>query len=70
MLYEVITLTGFMGLTIGPIIGAYINTFSNGHELVIMAFGATAAVFLGLSQSVQQNGTFPSQSVLAATKPS
>ncbi len=48
-LAAVFALTGFMGLTIGPMIGMYISNFSNGHELVIMAFGTTAAVFLGLS---------------------
>ncbi len=48
-LAAVFALTGFMGLTIGPVINAFIHTYSNGHELVIMAFGMTAMVFLGLS---------------------
>lgn len=48
-LLSVFALTGFMGLTLGPIINMYLNAFSNGHELVMMAFGSTAAVFLGLS---------------------
>lgn len=48
-LASVFALTGFMGLTLGPIIGMYLSAFSNGHTLVMMAFGSTAAVFLGLS---------------------
>ena len=45
----IFALTGFMGLTLGPIIGFYLQAFSNGHQLVMMAFGGTAAIFLGLS---------------------
>ena len=35
----VFALTGFMGLTLGPIIGAYTTAFSNGSELVAMEIG-------------------------------
>lgn len=45
----VFALTGFMGLTLGPILNMYINVFSNGHELIMMALGGTGAIFLGLS---------------------
>ncbi|MCX7084770.1 MAG: Bax inhibitor-1/YccA family protein [Methylococcales bacterium] len=45
----VFALTGFMGLTLGPILSFYVRAFSNGHELVIMALGGTGAIFLGLS---------------------
>lgn len=45
----VFALTGFMGLTLGPIISAYLQVFSNGAELVMMAFGGTGVIFLGLS---------------------
>jgi len=45
----VFALTGFMGLTLGPIISIYLTAFSNGSQLVMMAFGGTAAIFLGLS---------------------
>ena len=45
----VFALTGFMGLTLGPIISFYVQAFSNGSQLVMMAFGGTAAIFLGLS---------------------
>jgi modulator of FtsH protease len=44
----VFALTGFMGLTMGPIISAYL-TLSNGAQIVSYAFGTTAVVFLGLS---------------------
>ena len=45
----IFALTGFMGLTLGPIISYYISTFSNGTQLVVMALGGTGAIFLGLS---------------------
>jgi modulator of FtsH protease len=45
----VFALTGFMGLTLGPIINMYLNAFSNGHELVLTALGGTGVIFLGLS---------------------
>ncbi|MCY4467930.1 MAG: Bax inhibitor-1 family protein, partial [Thiotrichales bacterium] len=38
----VFALTGFMGLTLGPIISIYLTAFSNGSQLVMMAFGGTA----------------------------
>ncbi|MGR9114251.1 MAG: Bax inhibitor-1/YccA family protein [Gammaproteobacteria bacterium] len=45
----VFALTGFMGLTLGPIINMYLQAFSNGHELVMTALGGTGVIFLGLS---------------------
>ncbi len=45
----VFALTGFMGLTLGPVLNAYIHAFSNGHQLIMMAFGSTAVIFFGLS---------------------
>ena len=45
----VFALTGFMGLTLGPIISAYTRFFSNGTELVAMAMTGTAVIFLSLS---------------------
>ena len=45
----VFALTGFMGLTLGPIVGAYTTSFSNGAELVGMAMSGTAVIFLSLS---------------------
>ena len=48
-IFAVFALTGFMGLTLGPIIGIYTTAFSNGTELVAMAMTGTAAIFLSLS---------------------
>ncbi|MDZ7790581.1 MAG: Bax inhibitor-1/YccA family protein [Xanthomonadales bacterium] len=42
-------LTGFMGLTIGPIVNAYVGMFSNGSEIVMAAMGTTGVAFIGLS---------------------
>ena len=48
-LVSVFALTGFMGLTLGPIISAYLQMFSNGHQLVVSAMGATGVTFVALS---------------------
>lgn len=48
-LLSIFALTGFLGLTLGPLIGAYLKFLPNGGQVVTMAFGATAATFLGLS---------------------
>ena len=48
----VFALTGFMGYTLGPIIDLYMSAFGNGAQLVAMAFGGTATIFLGLSAYV------------------
>lgn len=48
-LVGIFALTGFMGLTLGPILNLYLNAFRNGHELIMMAFGSTAVIFLALS---------------------
>ena len=47
-LVSVFALTGFMGYTLGPIISHYL-AMPNGHQVVMMAMGGTAAIFLGLS---------------------
>lgn len=60
-LAAVFALTGFMGLTLGPMLNAYVGAFANGTQLVMMAFGATAAVFTGLSAyavTTQKNFSF------------
>jgi modulator of FtsH protease len=41
-------LTGFMGYTLGPILSFYL-AMPNGSQVVMMAMGGTAAIFLGLS---------------------
>ena len=48
-LLSIFALTGFMGLTLGPMISAYVSYFSNGSQLVMMAMGGTGAIFIGLS---------------------
>lgn len=48
-LAAVFALTGFMGLTLGPFIDAYVQMFSNGGQLVMLALGGTGVIFLGLS---------------------
>jgi len=48
-LVSVFAFTGFMGVTIGPIVNLYVSAFSNGHQLVMMAMGGTGVIFLGLS---------------------
>ncbi len=47
-LVSVFALTGFMGLTLGPIINAYLS-LANGGQLVITALSATALIFFSLS---------------------
>ncbi|AJC49312.1 Bax inhibitor-1/YccA family protein [Allofrancisella guangzhouensis] len=42
-------LTGLLGYSLGPILNAYITMFKNGAELIMMAFGTTGLIFLGLS---------------------
>jgi modulator of FtsH protease len=44
----VFALTGFMGYTLGPILGYYMAT-ANGGQLVMTALGGTAFIFFGLS---------------------
>ena len=47
-LVSVFALTGFMGLTLGPIISMYL-TIPNGDQIVMTAMGGTGIIFLGLS---------------------
>ena len=45
----VFLLTGFMGLTLGPIISLYLTVIPNGGQVVMMAMGGTGIIFVGLS---------------------
>ena len=45
----VFALTGFMGLTLGPIISFYLTALPNGGQIVMTAMGGTGIIFLGLS---------------------
>ena len=47
-LVSVFALTGFMGYTLGPVIGYYLG-LANGPQLVATTMGVTAVTFLGLS---------------------
>jgi len=47
-IFFIFMLTGFMGLTLGPILNAYLAT-ANGGQLVMTALGGTGAIFLALS---------------------
>src|SRR5699024_11039693 len=52
----VFALTGFMGYTLGPILNLYINGFSNGGQIVMLALGGTGVIFLGLSSYALVSG--------------
>jgi modulator of FtsH protease len=49
-------LTGFMGLTLGPIISAYLQFLPNGSQVVTTALGITAVTFVGLSAYAVKSG--------------
>ena len=44
----VFALTGFMGLTLGPILSMYLSV-PNGDQIIMTAMGGTGVIFLGLS---------------------
>ncbi len=44
--------TGFLGLTLGPIIEMYLTQVNNGGQMVMMALGGTGVIFVGLSAYV------------------
>lgn len=48
----VFALTGFMGLTLGPILNFYIHGLPNGSQIVMTALGGTGLIFVGLSAYV------------------
>ncbi|HKK04014.1 MAG TPA: Bax inhibitor-1/YccA family protein [Gammaproteobacteria bacterium] len=52
----VFALTGFMGLTLGPIISLYLTAIPNGSQVVMTALGTTGAVFIGLSAYAIKSG--------------
>ncbi len=55
-LLSVFLLTGFLGYTLGPIIGYYLTAIPNGHAVVMNAFGITAIAFVGLSAYAIKSG--------------
>ncbi len=48
-LVSVFGLTGFMGLTLGPMLSTVIGHFANGPQIIATALGATGVIFLGMS---------------------
>ena len=52
----VFALTGFMGLTLGPILSLYMTALPNGGEVVMTAFGITGLTFIGLSAYAVKSG--------------
>lgn len=52
----VFALTGFLGLTLGPLLSAYLEWLPNGREVIMTAFGITGITFLGLSAYAIRSG--------------
>jgi modulator of FtsH protease len=52
----VFALTGFMGLTLGPIVNMYLKFLPNGYQVVTTSLGITAATFVGLSAYAVKSG--------------
>jgi modulator of FtsH protease len=52
----VFLLTGFLGLTLGPILSYYLRALPNGGEIIMMALGTTAVAFVGLSMYAVRSG--------------
>ncbi len=48
-IFWVFGLTGFMGMTLGPMLDMYLRAYANGSELVMLALGGTGFIFLVLS---------------------
>ncbi|ASP40125.1 BAX inhibitor protein [Bacterioplanes sanyensis] len=55
-LVAVFALTGFMGLTLGPILSFYLTQVANGGQLIAMAMGTTGLIFLTMSGWVLSTG--------------
>jgi len=48
-LVSVFAFTGFLGYTLGPILGFYMHSFTNGPQLIATALGGTGIIFFALS---------------------
>ena len=48
----VFALTGFMGLTLGPLLSFYVDNVTNGGELILTSLATTGLIFLALSAYV------------------
>ncbi len=45
----VFALTGWLGLTLGPILNYYVTAISNGSELIMLSLGGTGLIFFTMS---------------------
>ena len=48
-IWVVFAVTGLLGFGLGPVLNAYVGRFANGGQIVMMAFGLTGTMFVGLS---------------------
>ena len=48
-IYTVFAVTGLLGFGLGPVLNMYLRGFANGGQLIMLAFGMTGAIFVGLS---------------------
>ena len=48
-IYTVFAVTGLLGFGLGPVINMYLRGMANGGQIVMMAFGLTGTIFVGLS---------------------
>lgn len=55
-LLSVFGFTGFMGLTLAPLLNAYLKFLPNGGQLIMTALGGTGLIFLGLSAYALASG--------------
>ncbi|WP_273456812.1 Bax inhibitor-1 family protein [Nevskia ramosa] len=55
-IWVVFLVTGLLGFGLGPVINSYIGRFANGSQIVMMAFGLTGSIFVGLSAYAVKSG--------------
>lgn len=55
-LVSVFALTGFMGLTLGPLLSAYLTMVPNGGQVIMASLGTTGLAFVGLSAYALASG--------------
>lgn len=55
-IWVVFAITGLLGFGLGPVINSYIGRFANGTEIVMLAFGLTGSIFVGLSAYAVKSG--------------
>jgi len=55
-IWVVFAVTGLLGFGLGPVINSYIGRYANGTEIVMLAFGLTGSIFVGLSAYAVKSG--------------